>query len=117
MTETFQKRCLELMAEITKFQAHVYQKNPVLKQNNTFQFTLSLTKKQNLKCQYGRIHQRLSIDYCKSNTTLLKRLSFLSNNKLLEFAQDAENVNEYHVTVMNLQKKQSSTIKQLQLLL
>lgn len=115
MTKIFKTRCHELLTEVVKFQALIFQQKPKLKKNNQIHFTITLTKSKSVKCQYGEIIKLMNIEACTTNITLLKRLSYLSNHKKLEFAQDTENSNQFLVTVFNVVNPKSKA-SQLQLL-
>jgi hypothetical protein len=109
-------RSQELVAEFIKFQNKVYQNKPKLNQNSIFQFTIKLNKKGNWICQCLSEPEEVEIVFCKTATTLLKRLSYLSKNGKLDFAQDTENSNEFHIALQNktVKKRRISKARQLQ---
>lgn len=112
-------RSQELMAEFIEFQRNVYKCKPALAENLVFQFTIKLNKKGNWICQCLSEPKEVEIAFCRTSMTLLKRLSYLSNNGRLDFAQDSENSKEFHVAIKNQtqREKRVSKTKQLQFML
>lgn len=107
------KRSDELLIQIQSFQKSMTKKHPELMLNASFNFTLTLTKKKKLRCQYLSSTKEIDIKLCETVNTLHERLSCLATYKKLEFAKDLENRGVFHLLIRNEYKAKAT--KQLQL--
>lgn len=99
-------RSRELLEEFEGFQNKVYERKPNLAKNRIFQFSIKLNRKGQWIFQCLNQPLVFEIKNCKTSTTMLKRLSYLSNREKLDFARDIENSREFHIAIEHRKAKQ-----------